>query len=129
MGLTEHKYEIEGVTDFEIKGDKLEVWGTDVGDGYHKMSGLYDHRHHLFLALLKVWDTYITPLDARGSYIRCWKAKVHEDGTMYPDHFIAGMTKTIPSFVAGADPEKFDISYHLPMKYWHMCTVTELITA
>lgn len=98
----------------------------EIHDGHHSMDELYTHRIHLFLALLKVWDTYITPIDARGSLIRCWKSKQHDDGSMYDGWFIAGMTKTIQSFDAGADPEKFDISYHLPIKYWNICTVMEL---
>ena len=32
--------------------------------------------------------------------------------------------KADPNF--GETPQKFDISYHLPMKYWHLANVIEL---
>lgn len=125
--LKETKYTVAGATEYSWMPDnKMDVWGTDVSDGHHTMNELYAHRIHIFLALLKVWDTYITPLDVRGSHIRCWKSRQHDDGSMYDGWFIAGITKTVMPFVAGADPSKFDISYHLPMKYWNICTVMEL---
>lgn len=106
--------------------DPNDKTAIEVSDGHHTMEELYDHRIHLFLALLKVYDSVITPIDARGCLVKCWKSKLHDDGTMYDGWFIAGLTKTIPSFDAGADPEKWDISYHLPIKYWNMCNVIEL---
>ena len=87
-------------------GQKVNIHAESVSDGHHTMNELYEHRHRLFLALLKIYDTYITPLDSRGSTIRCWKSKQHDDGSMYDGWFIAGMTKRIPSFINGADDEK-----------------------
>src|SRR3954471_3254925 len=62
--------------------------GLTVTDGNHTMDDLYRHRHALFAALIKAYDSYITPLSMR---VRCWKSRAHADGTMYPGWFIAGM--------------------------------------
>lgn len=69
----------------------------NVSDGYHTFNELYEHRNHLFIALL-----------------RCnpgvsWRASHHHDGTMYDGWFIAGM-----DLPAGG------ISYHLPISMWEM---------
>jgi hypothetical protein len=114
---------------FSMDGLTGIVEAMDVSDGHHTMEELYEHRIKLFLALLKVYDTYITPLDARGSFVRCWKSKQHEDGTMYDGWFIAGITKTIPNFDASMPPEKWDISYHIPIRFWNICSVMELAKA
>ena len=92
-------------------------------DSHHTMEELYEHRHALFLALVKIYDNYITPLNTN---VQCWKTKKHDDGTMYEGWFLLGMTCIKKSFIAGADPEITYISYHLPMKYWHMARVIEL---
>lgn len=107
-----------------VSGDyKIQVQAEAVSDGYHTMDELYEHRYRLFLALVKIYDNYITPL---GCNIKCWKSRLHDDGSMYADHFLLGMsiTRAASDFV-GPD-EKFDISYHLPNKYWHLANVTEL---
>jgi hypothetical protein len=51
---------------------------------------------------------------------------MHDDGSMYDGWFIAGITKTIPNFDASIPPERWDISYHIPIRYWNICTVMEL---
>lgn len=70
----------------------------DVGkifDGYHTFDELYDHRCHLFVALM------------RSNPDIAWRAHSHEDGTMFDGWFIAGMH--LPTG---------DISYHLPVHIW-----------
>jgi len=106
-----------------LERNDLFVKGSDVSDGYHTMNELYEHRHALYLALVKHYDNYITPLNCR---VKCWKSRTHDDGSTYEGWFLLGMTVTKPSFVDGADPEKWDISYHLPVKYWNMANVIEL---
>lgn len=101
-------------TGFVTLGDHIK----DVGDSYHRLSELYEHRHALYLALIKVYDNYITPL---GSLVNCWKTKVHADGTTYDGWFLLGMSVTQRSF--DGPEKKFDISYHLPMKYWEHANV------
>lgn len=70
----------------------------DIGenhDGYHTFNELYEHRYALFLNLLKI-SKYPT-----------WKSKLHSDGTMYANQFVAGIQ--LPTGL---------ITYHLPIKYW-----------
>lgn len=97
--------------------------GVEVTDSYHTMEELYTHRYHLYLALVKAFDSRITPI---GSNVICWKSKLHDDGTMFEDSFILGMTVSQPSFFVGGDPNDFYITYHLPMKFWNMANVIEL---
>lgn len=69
-----------------------------ISDGYHTFDDLYNHRHHLFIALM-VSNPSIS-----------WRSLYHEDGTMFsPDWFIAGIN--LPTGT---------ISYHLPMSLWAM---------
>jgi hypothetical protein len=118
------KYTIKSLSDFETKPDgSMEVWGEDVSDGYHTMKELYEHRYRLYLALVKIYDNYITPY---GCNIVCWKSKRHDDGTMFEGDFILGMTVTKPQFKADEPAEKFYITYHLPLKHWHLANVIEL---
>lgn len=102
----------------EVEGNALTVH-----DGYHTMEELYAHRYHLYLALIKAFDSRITPL---GCNVICWKAKLHDDGTMFDGDFILGMTVSQPSFIVGGDPNDFYITYHMPIRFWHMANVIEL---
>lgn len=87
---------------------------------------LYEHRHRLFLALVKIYDNYITPL---GCNVRCWKSWAHDDGSKCEGWFLLGISVTKPNFDISIPPEKYDISYHLPAKYWHLANVIELSKA
>lgn len=66
-----------------------------VSDGYHTFDELYDHRCHLFVALMRCQSGL------------SWRAKLHDDGSEYPGWFIAGMH--LPTG---------DITYHLPLWMW-----------
>lgn len=96
------------------------------GDEHHTIDEIYEHRYRLFLALVKIYDNYITPMDCN---IRCWKAKKHEDGSMHEGYFLLGMTVTKRSFVSDVPDETFDISYHLPIRFWSMANVIEVPSA
>jgi hypothetical protein len=75
---------------------------------------LYEHRYTLFVALMKIYDNYITPINSR---VTCWKSLFHADGTMFFGWFIAGMTvKQITG------PPK-QITYHLPLSWWDKVNV------
>lgn len=76
---------------------KIECNTYHVSDGFHTFGELYEHRSHLFMALM------------RSNVEMSWRANKHEDGTMYPGFFIAGMN--LPT---GA------ICYHLPIDMWEM---------
>ena len=97
----------EGVREVSIMAD-------DVSDGHHTMTELYYHRHALFIALCKIYDNYITPLQSR---VKCWKSKLHDDGTMFDGWFIMGMT--ITNFEG---PPTY-ITYHLPITLWDKARV------
>ena len=64
-----------------------------VSDGYHTFDELYEHRHALFLALVKT--------------LGGWASRRHHDGSTYEGWFIAGMD------IGGKQ-----ISYHLPIRLW-----------
>lgn len=51
----------------------------DISDGYHTFGELYEHRSVLFIALMNTYSD------------RAWFASQHEDGSMFPGYFIAGM--------------------------------------
>lgn len=68
-----------------------------ISDGYHTFDELYDHRCHLFIALMQSHPEI------------SWRARKHQDGSSYPDWFIAGMH--LPDG---------DITYHLPAWMWSM---------
>lgn len=69
----------------------------DISDGYHTFDELYNHRCHLFVALM------------RSNPAISWRANNHDDGSNYPSWFVAGMH--LPTG---------DISYHLPQWMWTM---------
>lgn len=73
----------------------IECDAGKVSDGYHTFDELYDHRCHLFVALM------------RSNPEIAWRANNHEDGTMFDGWFIAGMH--LPTG---------DISYHMPVSMW-----------
>lgn len=72
-------------------------WGN-VSDGYHTFNELYRHRAALFACLCACNPAY------------AWKARQHEDGTMFDGMFIAGMT--LPGYG--------DVSYHIENDCWDM---------
>lgn len=69
---------------------------TEHGDGFHTFAELYDHRHALFAVLAQRMD------------IHSWRARQHDDGTMFDGMFIAGIDI----------PGGRRISYHLPLSWW-----------
>lgn len=82
--------------------------GEDTGetsDGYHTFAELYDHRNHLFVALM------------RSNPSLSWRASNHEDGTMFDGWFVAGMHLS-----------SGDITYHLPVSMWGMLNDKRIAT-
>ncbi len=67
----------------------------NVSDGFHTFNELYSHRCTLFAALMKAHKDI------------SWKSKLHSDGTMFDDWFIAGMN--LPTGM---------ITYHLPLDHF-----------
>lgn len=104
----------------EALGNNSSVIATD---SYHTMDELYQHRHALFCALVKIYDNYITPL---GTTVKCWKSKLHDDGTMFDDSFIVGMTLKRIEFDPNANIVYKFITYHLPLSWWDKFKIMEL---
>lgn len=116
--MNTNKYIIIGPEDYHPDFEKTNVlWAKDVNDGYHTFTELYNHRHALFCALCKIYDNYITPLNTR---VKCWKSKLHDDGTMFEGWFIAGMT------VLEIEGPPTYITYHLPMEWWDKFKLKEI---
>lgn len=77
---------------------KFQFEAEEVGDGYHTMHELYQHRMALNIALFKTWHEYI------GKIMRSRK---HADGSMFEGYFI----------VMAITPAG-QISYHYLLKHW-----------
>src|SRR6267142_6419394 len=73
----------------------MEIEAESVSDGYHTMDELYEHRIRLYLALVKIYDNYITPM---ACHVVCWKSKLHDDGSSFDGWFILGMSCTKTNF-------------------------------
>lgn len=74
----------------------------NISDGYHTFDELYTHRTALFAAL------------CNSQPEKAYKAKKHEDGTMYDDMFLASFET--PGGVT---------SYHCKMEFWDWFQVEE----
>jgi hypothetical protein len=68
-----------------------------LSDGWHTFDELYGHRHALFCALTRCLPDI------------AWRTREHEDGSMYPGMFLAGIE--LPTGT---------ISYHLPDRCWDL---------
>jgi len=75
-----------------------------VSDGYHSFDELYFHRMLLFAVICNSYRD------------KAWRSKLHDDGTMYDNYFIVGITT----------PEG-DYTYHYHEQYWeHFNGISEL---
>ena len=74
--------------------DRLEV-KDDISDGSHTFEELYFHRMMLFSIICKSYKD------------KAWRSKLHEDGTMFDNYFIVGITT-----------DEGDYTYHYHMEYW-----------
>lgn len=82
-----------------LSGDSI----GDVSDGYHTFNELYHQREILFSIVCNTYVDY------------AWKSWLHNDGTMYENSFIAGITTS-----AG------DYTFHLRKELWEMFHIKEL---
>lgn len=67
----------------------------NISDGYHTFNELYDHRCHLFVALMRSHPGI------------SWRAHNHDDGSNYEGWFIGGMQ--LPTGT---------VTYHMPVSMW-----------
>ena len=85
--------------------NEIKETGASVGelsDTYHSFNDLYEHR------------TVLTAL-AMMNMPYSWKAKKHEDGSMYD-----GM------FIVGAPTPEGMITYHYDLEYWNLFKIPEI---
>lgn len=80
-----------------------EISRKEISDGYHTFDELYYHRMVLFSIICNEHKDI------------SWKSKQHDDGTMFDDSFIAGITTP-----------QGDYTYHYHMDHWDMYDVREL---
>lgn len=90
----------KSIDDFKEKNPNESV--GELNDTYHSFNDLYKHKT-ILSALLFLNLPY------------SWKAKVHEDGTMFDGMFITGFPT--PTGM---------ISYHYDLEYWDMFKIPEL---
>jgi hypothetical protein len=76
-----------------------------VSDGYHTFDELYEHRHLLYLSMLKT------------DLFSGWRALKHADGSTYDGWFIVGASVPTP----GHEIHGEQITYHLPLRLWEFC--------
>lgn len=69
----------------------------EMTDGSHSFDELYHHRMILFATIVK------------GHRDKAWKSWKHEDGTMFEDYFIVGITTS-----------EGDFSYHYHKDHWNL---------
>ena len=74
-----------------------------ISDGYHTFDELYYHRMILFSII------------CNQNADKAWKSKLHDDGTMYDDYFIVGITTP-----------QGDYTYHYHIDEWDYFKVKEL---
>lgn len=89
-----------------IDGNRSQIKIGKISDGSHTFDELYYHRMMLFAVICNTYKD------------KAWKSWKHEDGTMFDDYFIVGITTP-----------KGDYSYHYHKDYWNMFDVKELENA
>jgi len=102
----DRKFTIIGVTEFEINGSNMMVWGDTVKDEYHSIHELYEHRMALNIALFHAW---------KKEYF-VYKSKLHHDGTMFEGGY----------FIVMAITPYGQISYHYLLKHWDKFDISEV---
>jgi|GEM_PF-1213699 len=94
----------------EVNFEYLSTYSIkDVGnfsDGSHTFNELYEHRTILFSVICNTYKN------------KAWKSWKHEDGSMFKDYFIVGITTS-----------KGDYSYHCHKDNWNRFDIKEIANA
>lgn len=100
LGILEYEtwFDAYGDKEFEQKID------GNTSDGYHTFNELYDHRAKLFSVIVRNYPD------------KCWKSKLHHDGSMFDGMFIVGINTP-----DGQATYHYDIN-----PYWNMFDCKEL---
>lgn len=83
-----------------------QVDNGEVSDGYHTFNELYHHHMVLFAVICNQFK------------LESWKSWLHNDGTLFEDYFIVGISTPQGNY-----------SYHFHKDHWDMFRVPELDNA
>jgi hypothetical protein len=104
------------------EGYAMQVQCDEIGDEYHTMHELYQHRMALNIVLFNRWASdweayHHVPgiLDLNNASPEVMKSKLHHDGTMFDGYFI----------VMAITPNG-QISYHYELKHWDKFKIPEV---
>jgi len=89
----------------------IEIEAEQIGDGYHTMHELYQHRMALNIALFNI----LANDEEYNCDNKVMKSKLHHDGTMFEGYFI----------VMAVTPYG-QISYHYNLKHWDKFQIPEV---
>lgn len=105
--LRQYLYTLKGMNVIEIN-KKIELLEdkSKISDGSHTFKELYHHRAILFSIICNTYKN------------QSWKSWKHDDGTMFEDYFVVGVTT-----------EQGKYSYHYHKDYWKYFEVKELTYA
>lgn len=99
------RFEVMNVIEINKEIELLED-KSKISDGSHTFEELYHHRAILFSIICNTYKN------------QSWKSWKHDDGTMFEDYFVVGVTT-----------EQGEYSYHYHKDYWKYFEVKELTYA
>ena len=113
------RFTATGVKDFSWGNEpcQLHIDAEQIGDEYHTMHELYQHRMALTIALFHAWHEMSRVSEDTGNWFktRVMKSKLHHDGTMFEGGY----------FVVCAETPAGQISYHYTLKHWDKFRIPE----
>ena len=112
------KFLVDGLNEFEVKdGDKMDLWAENVGDGYHTMHELYQHRMALNIALFNSLNELYGRCGLNLFVPKVYKSKNHHPACdpMFEGYFIV--------FAVGRDG--IWTSYHYKLEHWDKFKIRE----
>jgi len=74
-----------------------------ISDGYHTFNELYEHRMFLFAVICKQNKNV------------AWKSRLHDDGTMFENYFIVGVSTP-----------KGQFTYHYHLDHWDLFEIEDI---
>lgn len=90
-----------------------------ISDGDHSFDELYHHRAILTASL---FNTVYKTLNIDSDII-LWKSRHHDDGSMFDNYFIVGLT------IEDINSVEKSATYHYPLKYWDLFHIMEIDNA
>jgi hypothetical protein len=105
--------------DNEFKKFSFESELVEVGDDYHSMSELYEHRMALNAVLFNHWSLEVVKAKFLRLEPKCpspVKSKLHNDGSMFEGGY----------FIISAVTKQGQISYHYKLEHWDKFKIPEV---